>query len=418
MASDIRIVGAGGEYMESVTVVDWAVSLGDQVRQGDVVVVVETAKAATEVEAPSSGVLNEIVAHVGDEVAIGAVLGRITNDGEASDHASADTPEAVLQPVAEVAPAETAEAPVQRPRSNGRIFASPLARRIAKSLNIDLARVDGTGPNGRIKRRDVERVHAQGQAHTATIASAPTEDRVRGLFDYDGYEWLPHDAMRLAIARRLSRSKQTVPHFYLSVDCVIDDLLAMRGEINSRSPTTADTSPPYSISISDLVVMAHAKALIAVPEANVSWADTGMLSHSHADIAVAVALPGGLITPIIRQAEKKSLSEISGEMKGLVQRAHDRLLAPREYQGGTSTVSNLGMFGIDEFAAIINPPQATILTIGAARPAPVVRNGEVVAATVMTAGLSVDHRAVDGAVAARLLGAFKSFIENPVTMLV
>jgi pyruvate dehydrogenase E2 component (dihydrolipoamide acetyltransferase) len=246
----------------------------------------------------------------------------------------------------------------------------------------------------------------------------PADDKIRALYEEGSYEVVPHDNMRRVIAQRLTASTQNIPHFYLTIDCVIDTLMAAREEINASAPKNKEGKPAYKLSVNDFVVKALGVALQKIPNANVSWTESGMLKHKHSDVGVAVALPGGLITPIVRQAETKSLSTISNELKDMVARARARKLKPQEYQGGTTAVSNLGMYGIKDFTAVINPPHATILAAGAAEERAIVRKGEIVAATVMSVTLSCDHRAVDGALGAELIGAFKTLIENPVMMVV
>ena len=244
------------------------------------------------------------------------------------------------------------------------------------------------------------------------------DDSTIKLFAEGAYEIIPHDNMRKVIAKRLTESKQTVPHFYLSVDCELDKLLELRQQINDSAPVDAEGKPAFKLSVNDLIIKAHALALIAVPDANASWTDAGMIIHKHADIGIAVAIDGGLITPIIRKAEQKTLSVISNEMKDLAARARQKKLMPEEYQGGSTAISNLGMFGIKDFSAVINPPHATILAVGAGLQQPVVKEGKIKAATVMTVTLSTDHRAVDGVLGAQLLQAFKGYVETPVSMLV
>jgi pyruvate dehydrogenase E2 component (dihydrolipoamide acetyltransferase) len=309
--------------------------------------------------------------------------------------------------------------------SGKRLFSSPLARRLAKDAGIELARVQGSGPHGRIVARDIEGAKGGAALRTPAPAARPFEmpvgmpdDKIRALFEEGSYEFVPHDLMRKAIARRLTESKLTIPHYYLSIDCQIDELLKAREEINSSSPKGPDGKPRFKLSVNDFIIKALALALIKVPDANVSWTDAGMLKHKHADVGVAVAIKGGLITPIIRHAEEKTLGTISNEMRDLGLRARNRKLKPHEYEGGSAAVSNLGMYGVKEFAAVINPPQASILAVGAGDARPVVKNGKLAVATVMTATLSVDHRAVDGAVGAELLAAFKGYIEKPTGMLV
>jgi pyruvate dehydrogenase E2 component (dihydrolipoamide acetyltransferase) len=307
------------------------------------------------------------------------------------------------------------------------VFASPLARRLAKEANIDVARIAGSGPHGRVIARDVEAAKSGGTALRTPAAApgaaplpiqAPSDDKIRALFEEGSYEVVPHDNVRRIIARRLIEAKLTIPHFYLTLDCDIGKLLAAREEINASAPKDKDGKPAYKLSINDFVIKALALALQRVPDANATWTEGGMLKHKHSDIGVAVAIPGGLITPIVRKAERKSLSVISNEMKDYAARARAKRLKPEEYQGGTSAVSNLGMYGIKEFYAVINPPHATILSVGAGEERAVARNGKIEAAHMMTVGLSTDHRAVDGALGAELFGAFKALIENPVMMVV
>ena len=309
-------------------------------------------------------------------------------------------------------------------RASNRIFSSPLTRRLAKDSGVDLARVQGSGPHGRVIARDIDAaksgkgLRAPGAAPSAMpMAASPSEAQVRALYEDGSYDFVPHDQMRKIIAQRLTLSKQTIPHFYLTLDCDIGRLLAARAEINAAAPVK-DGKPAYKISVNDFVIKALALALQRVPDANVTWTDAGMLHHRHSDVGVAVAIPGGLITPIIRHAESKSLSTISNEMKDFAARARARKLKPNEYQGGTTAVSNLGMYGIKDFTAVINPPHATILAVGAGEERAIVKNGKIEAAHIMSVTLSCDHRAVDGALGAELIGAFKALIENPVMMVV
>ena len=313
-------------------------------------------------------------------------------------------------------------------RGTNRIFSSPLARRLAKDANIDLGRIQGTGPHGRVIARDVEAAKSgQGLRAPAAAAlrSAPliapsmSDQQIRALYDDGSYDFVPHDGMRRTIAQRLTASVQTIPHFYLTIDCDIGKLLDAREEINAAAPKDKDAKPAYKLSVNDFVIKALALALQRVPDANVSWTDGGMLKHKHSDIGVAVAMPGGLITPIIRSAETKSLSAISNEYERIGgARASGGKLEPHEYQGGTTSVSNFGMYGIKDFTAVINPPQSTILAVGTGEERAVVRNGKIEAAHIMSVTMSCDHRAVDGALGAVLIGAFKALIENPVMMLV
>jgi pyruvate dehydrogenase E2 component (dihydrolipoamide acetyltransferase) len=319
------------------------------------------------------------------------------------------------------------------PVAAGAVRATPLARRLAREGGLDLSTIIGTGPHGRVVKADVEAAIADGGTKAAPAAGAPaaaaasaapkamSDDAVLKLFEESSYELVPHDNMRKTIARRLVEAKSTIPHFYLTLDCELDALLALRKQLNGAAPmkkTEHGEVPAYKLSVNDLIIKAMAMALMAVPDANASWTESAMVKHRHADVGVAVSIPGGLITPIVRKADEKSLSAISNEMKDMAKRARERKLKPEEYQGGTTAVSNLGMFGIKDFAAVINPPHATILAVGAGEERPVVKNGEIAIATVMSVTLSTDHRAVDGALGAELLGAFKRLIENPMTMLV
>jgi pyruvate dehydrogenase E2 component (dihydrolipoamide acetyltransferase) len=316
--------------------------------------------------------------------------------------------------------------PAEQTNGHARTFSSPLARRLAKEAGIELARVNGSGPHGRVIARDIEeaksgkglKAPASAPAAGPAIAPSMSDKQIRALFEDGSYEVIPHDGMRRTIAQRLTASVQTVPHFYLTMDCDIGKLLAAREEINATAPKDSEKKPLYKLSVNDFVIKAMAIALQRIPNTNVSWTDGGMLKHKHSDIGVAVAMPGGLITPIIRKAETKSLSAISSEMKDFAARARARKLKPEEYQGGTTAVSNLGMYGIKDFTAVINPPHATILAVGTSEERAVVRAGKIEAAHIMSVTLSCDHRAVDGALGAELIGAFKMLIENPVMMMV
>jgi pyruvate dehydrogenase E2 component (dihydrolipoamide acetyltransferase) len=434
--------------MEKGNLAKWLKKEGEKVKPGDVIAEIETDKATMEVEAVDEGTLAKIVVPEGTaDVPVNQLIAVLAGEGEdataaASAAGSAPAPKPAEAPKA-AAPAPTpatAEAPkpaaapapaASAPATNGhaRTFSSPLARRMAKEAGIDLARIAGSGPHGRVVARDVEAakdgkgMKAPGAAPAATAAApsiAPTmsDEKVRALFEEGSYEVVPHDNMRRVIAQRLTASTQTIPHFYLTVDCVIDKLMAAREEINASAPKNKEGKPAYKLSVNDFVVKALAVALQKIPDANVSWTESGMLKHKHSDVGVAVALPGGLITPIVRHAEVKSLSTISNELKDMVARARTRKLKPQEYQGGTTAVSNLGMYGIKDFTAVINPPHATILAAGVGEERAIVRKGQVVAAHVMSATLSCDHRAVDGALGAELIGAFRALIENPVMMVV
>ena len=433
--------------MEEGNLAKWLVKEGDKVSAGDVIAEIETDKATMEVEAVDEGIVAKLVVPAGTEsVKVNALIAVLAEDGEdvaeaakaASGDAPAAAPKAEAAPVSAPAPvaaapaATPAPAAAPAPAAKGeRLFASPLARRVAKDAGVELAAVSGTGPHGRIIRKDVEAAIASGvKAPAKPVASsaAPqiavsgaSDEATLKMFEEGSYELVPHDGMRKTIARRLMESKLTVPHFYLTIDCELDALLALRSQLNAAAPlikTEKGEVPAYKLSVNDLVIKATALALRDIPEANVSWTDAGMVKHKHADVGVAVSIPGGLITPIVRGAETKALSAISNEMKDLAKRARDRKLKPSEYQGGTTSVSNLGMFGVKDFAAIINPPHATIFAVGAGEQRAVVKNGELAVATVMSVTLSTDHRAVDGALAAELAKVFKNYIENPLGMLV
>lgn len=435
--------------MEEGNLAKWLVKEGDKVTSGDVIAEIETDKATMEVEAVDEGTVAKIVVPAGTEgVKVNALIAILAEDGEdvaeaakGGDAAPAPKAEAPKEeekqepkkdaaPAAAPAPAKAEQPAASAPSDKGnRVFASPLARRIAKEAGVDVGAVKGTGPHGRVVQRDVEAAIKSGGAKSAATqdasASAPkagaSDDAVLKLFEEGSYEIVPHDGMRKTIARRLVESKQTVPHFYLTIDCELDALLALRSQINAAAPlikTEKGEVPAYKLSVNDMVIKATALALRDIPDANVSWTDGGMVKHKRADVGVAVSIPGGLITPIVRNAENKTLSAISNEMKDLAKRARDRKLKPEEYQGGSTSVSNLGMFGVKDFAAIINPPHATIFAIGAGEQRAVVKNGEIKAATVMSVTLSTDHRAVDGALAAEVAQAFKRYIENPMGMLV
>ncbi|MEI2300354.1 pyruvate dehydrogenase complex dihydrolipoamide acetyltransferase [Ensifer sp. MJa1] len=434
--------------MEEGNLAKWLVKEGDKVKSGDVIAEIETDKATMEVEAVDEGTVAKIVVPAGTEgVKVNALIAVLAADGEdvaaaakGGNGAAAPAPAAKTEapapaapsaPAAAAAPAAPAPVASQPAKSEGaRVFSSPLARRLAKDAGIDLSAIAGTGPHGRVVKKDVESAVAGGTAKPAAApvagaaapAAAPlakgmSEDAVLKLFEPGSYELVPHDGMRKTIAKRLVESKQTIPHFYVSVDCELDALLALRAQLNSAAPEK-DGKPVYKLSVNDMVIKALALALRDVPNANVSWTESNMVKHKHADVGVAVSIPGGLITPIIRQAELKSLSAISNEMKDLGQRAKDRKLKPEEYQGGTTAVSNMGMMGVKNFAAVVNPPHATILAVGAGEERVVVKNKQMVIANVMTVTLSTDHRCVDGALGAELLGAFKRYIENPMGMLV
>ena len=457
--------------MEKGNLAKWLKKEGDKVKPGDVIAEIETDKATMEYESIDEGTLAKIVVPEGtQDVPVNQLIAVLAEEGEdvkaAAAGAGKGPPAAkpaapAAKPASPATPApqppartETASKPAPAPpspstasqgaeavkrsaagegaRTDGhganRVFSSPLARRLAKDAGIELARIQGSGPHGRIIARDVEAaksgkglaapVAAPSVAAVAPAAIAPSDDKIRALFEPGSFEAVPHDNIRKVIARRLLEAKLTIPHFYLTLDCNIDKLLAAREEINAAAPKDKDGKPAYKISVNDFVIKALALALQRVSDANVTWTEGAMLKHRHSDIGVAVSIPGGLITPVVRRAEQKSLSAISSEMKDFAARARARKLKPEEYQGGTSAVSNLGMYGIKEFYAIINPPHATILSVGAGEERAVVKGGKIEAAHVMTVGLATDHRAVDGALGAQLLGAFKALIDNPVMMVV
>jgi pyruvate dehydrogenase E2 component (dihydrolipoyllysine-residue acetyltransferase) len=463
--------------MEKGNLAKWLKKEGDKVAPGDVLAEIETDKATMEVEAVDEGTLAKIVVPEGtQDVPVNQVIAVLAGEGEdvkaaaagagtaeKKTSAGAPSPQPSPQPKSDIsdfgrsivpnsgkpefgrregAGSVPPRAPISSPLPSGersppkaagegvpahagnRVFSSPLARRLAKEANIDIGRVQGSGPHGRIIARDVEAAKSGGALRApaapgaAAMVQPPSDEKIRALFEPGSYEVIPHDNVRKIIARRLVEAKQTIPHFYLTVDCLIDNLLAAREEINAAAPKGKDGKPAYKMSVNDFVIKALALALQHVPDANVTWTEGGMLKHKHSDVGVAVSIPGGLITPIVRNAEMKSLAVISNEMKDLAARARARKLKPEEYQGGTTAVSNLGMYGVREFAAVINPPHATILAVGAGEERAVVRDGKIVAAHVMTTTLSTDHRAVDGVLGAQLLAAFKTLVENPVMMVV
>ena len=401
--------------MTDGTLARWLVGEGDKVRSGDVIAEIETDKATMEVEALDDGVIAKIIVAEGSQnVAVNALIAVLAEEGEDASEAAkiaegAPAPKAEAEQVAAPALATPAPAPASAPapaasEGRARVFASPLARRIAGDAGLDIAAVKGTGPHGRIIRADVEDALAKGVTAPVTAVAPAGPSAQSGRFE-------PHNAMRRVIAERLQQSKQTAPHFYLTVECEIDTLLQARKALNEAAPEGV------KISVNDMVVKAAAAALIAVPEVNGYFEAEGCRYFSDADICIAVAVDAGLVTPVIRSANHLGLLAIASASADLAKRARDNQLDPSEYSGGTFTISNLGMFGIKEFAAVINPPQAAILAVGAGEKRPVVRGDNLAIATVMSVTLSADHRIVDGAVGAKWLQAFKGAIENPVTML-
>jgi len=442
--------------MEKGNLAKWLKKEGDTIKSGDVIAEIETDKATMEYEATDEGTLAKIVVPEGtQDVAVNSVIAIMAGEGEDAKAAGASAPKAEakkeepkkteapkqdakkaeVQPAAkdDVKPAPAAAKPAEAPKpaakaDGGRVFASPLAKRLAKEAGVDLAGVSGSGPHGRVIARDIEDAKsgkgfakpaaAAAPAGATAIAPAISDKQILALYEEGSYDSVPHDGMRRTIAQRLTAAVQSMPTFYLTIDCDIGRLSAAREEINAAAGKDKDGKPAYKLSVNDFVIKAMALALQRIPEANVSWTESAMLKHKHSDIGVAVALPFGLITPIIRNAETKSLSAISNEMKDLAARAKAKKLKPNEYQGGSSSVSNLGMYGIKDFTAVINPPQSSILAVGTGEERAVVRNGVIVPATIMSVTLSCDHRAIDGALGAELITAFKKLIENPVMMIV
>jgi pyruvate dehydrogenase E2 component (dihydrolipoamide acetyltransferase) len=414
--------------MEEGVLAKWHVKVGDVVKAGDVIAEIETDKATMEVEAVDEGEVIEILVPEGTEgVKVNALIARLKDEGGAAAPAPKAAPGAADAPKAEApkaaAPAQAQApapaAPAAKAPSGERVFSSPLARRLAAQAGLDLKTIAGTGPHGRVVKRDVEAAGKGGAAKPASApAAAPSPEfrKVQSLAQMgipDGsYDLIPLDGMKKAIARRMVESIQQVPHFPLTIDVEIDALLAARAKVNALLEKSG-----VKVSVNDFVIKAAAMALKAVPEANASYSPEGIAMHHNADVAMAVAIDGGLITPIIFKAETKTLSQIAVESKDLAKRARERKLKPEEFQGGTFSVSNLGMFGIKQFSSIINEPQGAIMSVGAGEQRPVVRNGQLAVATLMTVTVTCDHRVVDGATGARFLQAFKPLIEDPVTML-
>jgi pyruvate dehydrogenase E2 component (dihydrolipoyllysine-residue acetyltransferase) len=429
--------------MEEGKLAKWLVKEGDTIKSGDILAEIETDKATMEFEAVDEGKIGKLLVAEGTEgVKVNAPIATLLADGEKAD-AKLDIPsamESIKSAVSSAAPkAEKPAAPAPKPKpaaeapasakpEGERTFASPLARRIAEQKGVDLAAIHGSGPRGRIVKADVESAKADVKSAAAPVAKAPTPAQApaaapisgiaplpdaRAFYKSEDYDEIPHDAMRKTIARRLTSAKTLIPHYYLTIDCRIDALMDMRARLNGTSPKENG----FKLSVNDFVVKASALALIRVPEVNASWTETAMLRHKHADVGVAVALDFGLITPIVFRAEEKGLAVISNEVKSLAERARTKKLKPSEFEGGGFAISNLGMFGIKQFTAVINPPQSAILAVGAGEKRAVVAGDKVEVATVMTCTLSCDHRVIDGATGARFLAAFKQFIEEPASML-
>ncbi len=405
----------------------WLKKEGDTLESGEIMAEVETDKATMEMEVVDEGIMHKILSPEGATVAVGVAIAVIAEDGEdvPADYvpesneevapATTPAPEPVVEPAAPVpAPVEPSAAPVAR---TGRIKASPLARRLAKQKGINLAAIQGSGPNGRIVKADIESASRRGISlggSTAAVIPPPARPLPQGPLPYhaDEYDRLENSMMRKAIARRLSESKQSVPHFYLSVDVAMDRLMDLRAQLNEAADGV------FRLSVNDFIIKAVAKALTDVPAANASWTDADTLMHKHAHISVAVAIDGGLITPVIRFAEQKGITDISAEVKELAGRARAGELKPEEYSGGTFSISNLGMYGVKQFSAIVNPPEGAILAVGGTDERAVVENGSVVVKKMMTLTLSCDHRVVDGAVGAEFLAALKKHIETPASVLI
>ncbi len=446
--------------MEEGKLAKWHVKEGDSVSSGDVIAEIETDKATMEVEAVDEGKIGKIMVAEGtDGVKVNAVIAVLLQEGESEADISAKAEpapapakeepkadagavtrengatEAGPAPAAQVARKEpevsatsaNGGAPAPTTRDGGRIFASPLARRLAKDAGIDISSVAGSGPKGRVVKADVEKAKSGAAPAKAAPAGAPaaagamptgmSKQQVLALYEEGTYELVPNDGMRKVVAARLTESKQTVPHFYLTLDCKIDALMEAREQINNQAPKSKDGKPEYKLSVNDFVMKAWAVALQRVPAANATWAGDSILYHKRSDVAVAVAVPGGLFTPVVKSCDTKTLRQISEEVKDLASRARNKKLAPHEYQGGATSVSNLGMYGIKHFGAVINPPHGTILAVGAGEERVYAESGQVKIAQFMTVTLSCDHRSVDGALGAEVLGVFKSLIENPVMML-
>ena len=428
--------------MEKGKLSKWLKKEGDKVKSGDVLAEIETDKATMEVESIDDGMLAKILVAEGtDDVAVNTPIAVILADGEKMpDSMPAATKETSSDAGAPPSPEEKRQSPTSPPissprsgeavrkadevSSGGRVFASPLARRMAKDKGIDISSVHGSGPHGRIVVKDVESAKAgaapatKAAATPQSISIAPSDASVLKTFVEGSYDLVPHDTMRKTIARRLTESKQHVPHFYVTVDISLENLLGLRERLNLQAPKDKEGKPRWKISVNDFVIKAMAMALVKVPEANVAWTDAAMVKHKHSDIGVAVSIPGGLITPVVRAAETKGLAQISTEMKDYAARAKTRKLKPEEYTGGSCSVSNMGMMGVKNFSAIVNPPQSSILAVGAGERRAVVKGNAVVIEQQMSVTLSTDHRCIDGALGAEFLGAIKLYLEEPGLMLV
>lgn len=417
MAQQIKMpeVAAGATH---AVISKWLVTIGQEVAVGDLLAEIETDKAVVEYASEEAGFVLELLAKEGDEVEVGSIMAVIGGQGESASTTPGSSPEqavavpipAVVQPQVVPASPIATEVPVAAAAQTGqRLFVSPLARKFAKDNSLDISLATGTGPGGRVVRRDLEALPLS-KPQAAVLPATSQSKEIASQEHSSSYSTIPHSGMRKAIARRLTESKSTVPHFYLTADCRVDELEALREKVNQTSP--------IRISVNDMVIRAVAAAFQDVPEANVVWTTDAMLRYDSVDISVAVATEGGLLTPVIRGVEKRSLSNISATVKELAEKSRNGRLRQDELEGGSFAITNLGMYGITEFSAILNPPQSGILAVGAARSMPVVTDGAVVAARVMTVTLSADHRAVDGALAAQWLAAFQARIENPLSMLI
>ena len=442
MATNI-LMPALSPTMEEGKLAKWLVKEGDTVKSGTILAEIETDKATMEFEAVDEGIIGRILVPEGSEgVKVNAPIAVLLEEGESADTVpsaaapapAADIPSAMKDIAAAIhaeapkaAPAAPAAAPATAAKASAtdgaRLFASPLARRIAEQKGVDLSSVAGSGPRGRIVKADVENAKPGQKAVPAAAAPgagipgvAPLPD-ARLLYPQGSYEEIPHDSMRKAIAKRLTSAKTLIPHYYLTVDCNLDALMAVREKMNATAPKDKDKKPAYKLSVNDFIMKASAMALMKHPDVNASWTDTAILKHKDADVGVAVALDFGLITPIVFKAQTKGLVEISNEVKSLAARAREKKLKPSEYEGGGFSVSNLGMYGIKNFTSIINPPQSCIIAVGAGEERPVVKDGKIEIATVMTVTMSADHRVVDGGTGAKFLATLKQFIEEPASML-
>jgi pyruvate dehydrogenase E2 component (dihydrolipoamide acetyltransferase) len=431
--------------MEKGKLAKWLKKEGDKVRSGDILAEIETDKATMEIEAIDEGTLGKILIAEGtDDVTVNTPIAVILGEGEKlgdvavalkpatpSTGGQSPPPSPMRGEGKPLAPSPSplaGEGGVKAPdegSKGSRVFASPLAKRIAKQKGIDLSSLHGSGPHGRVILKDVESAYTPtaklgeaAQGSRVGVGGGVSDDAVLKNFAPDSYTLVPHDGMRKTIARRLTESKQTIPHFYVSVDVTLDHLLDLRERLNVQAPKDKDGKPAWKVSVNDFIIKAMAMAMMKVPDANVSWTDANMVKHKHADIGVAVSIPGGLITPIIRRAETKGLAAISQEMKDYAKRARDRKLKPEEYTGGSAAISNMGMMNVKNFAAIVNPPHGSILAVGTGERRPVVRGNEIVIEQQMTITLSTDHRCIDGALGAEFIGAIKMYLEEPGLMLV